>query len=319
MFTNEELLAADALKSIARDQQIKKYIQQSSDLYPLLLRAANRFVSGETREEGIKKALELSARGYMVSLEYIGENTKTIDDCVYAKNEFLALIKEAGSQLTETTVSLDLSHIGLSVDSDLAYKHIDELAREAKRLNVSIMISMEEAAKTDKILDVYKKVSEYYRNVGITIQAYLERSVTDMKELLHYPGKVRVVKGAYQETEGVTIPRSQNLNERYLHLVDLLVQANHAVSIATHDETLIREMHKRDYLSLPHVEVEMLYGIRPDLLKQLKEDHFKARVYLTYGTEWYLYLCHRLAEYPPNIYVAIADIVNPSDSDQNLY
>lgn len=37
---------------------------------------------------------------------------------------------------------------------------------------------------------------------------------------------------------------------------------------------------------------------------------YRARVYLPYGEEWYLYLCHRLAEYPPNIYQAVADAVS---------
>lgn len=64
------------------------------------------------------------------------------------------------------------------------------------------------------------------------------------------------------------------------------------------------------YLHFSHVEVEMLYGVRPDLLKGLKGKGYKTRVYLTYGQEWYLYLCHRLAEHPANLYLAVADMVN---------
>lgn len=53
------------------------------------------------------------------------------------------------------------------------------------------------------------------------------------------------------------------------------------------------------------VEIEMLYGIRTDFAKQLKEEGFPVRIYLTYGEEWFLYLCHRIAEHPPNIYDAV--------------
>lgn len=53
----------------------------------------------------------------------------------------------------------------------------------------------------------------------------------------------------------------------------------------------------------------MLDGVRSDLLSSLSENKVKAKVYVTYGSEWYLYVVHRLAEYPPNIYTFISDIV----------
>ncbi|BCJ85549.1 hypothetical protein [Effusibacillus dendaii] len=117
--SNEEMLAASALKSIARNVQIKEYIQNSTELYPLLLRAAKRFVTGETRRDGIAKALDLTKKGYFFSLEYIGENTRIAEECMRAKNEFLELMKETDTHLAGTTISLDLSHIGMSVDSGI--------------------------------------------------------------------------------------------------------------------------------------------------------------------------------------------------------
>jgi proline dehydrogenase len=60
----------------------------------LLFRAAKRFVAGETRQEGMSKALELHSKGYYVSLEYMGENTKNEEQCIQAKDEFKKLIKD---------------------------------------------------------------------------------------------------------------------------------------------------------------------------------------------------------------------------------
>lgn len=56
MMTNPEIEVIQALKSIARNEQMKSYIQQSSELYPLLLKAAKRFVTGENSQEGIEVA-----------------------------------------------------------------------------------------------------------------------------------------------------------------------------------------------------------------------------------------------------------------------
>jgi proline dehydrogenase len=325
MLSNEEIQAAIALKKIARDERIKSYIQQSPDLYPLLLRAAKRFVTGEKRQDGLAKAKQLMAKGYLVSLEHIGENTRSREDCLRAKEEFMVLIKEAGSSLLTSTISLDLSHIGLSLDPELAYQQLIQLVIEAKAYNLTIMISMEESTKTSQILDIYKRSVEHHSNIGITLQAHLNRTIQDINEIIQhhqkgrYSGKIRLVKGAYQEPTDIAISRSEKLNEKYLSLVERLVEAGCSISIATHDEAIIQEVKHRGYLNLEYVEVEMLYGIRPDLLRDLKDQQYKTRIYLTYGREWYLYVCHRLAEYPPNIYQAISDMVIPTRTDQIYY
>lgn len=216
------------------------------------------------------------------------------------------------------TVSLDLSHIGLSVDPDTAYSHLLEIAKEANLHGISLMISMEESAKTNHILDIYRKTAEQCPNVGITIQAHLYRSDNDIQKLIDYPGKIRVVKGAYQESADIAISRSKELNDRYLKLIEQLIEANHSVSIATHDEILIREMEYRQYLNRPDVEIEMLYGIRSDLLSDLKSKGYNCKVYLPYGKEWYLYLCHRIAEYPENLYRAVTDIIHSLERSTHI-
>ncbi|WP_203364648.1 proline dehydrogenase family protein [Bacillus sp. REN10] len=314
---NHEIQVAQALKSIARNQQIKSFVQQSNELYPLLLKAAKRFVAGEKKQEGIEVANDLISKGYCISLEYMGENITNLEECIKAKDEFLSLIEEMSSMSRNQTVSLDLSHIGLSVSPDIAYSHLLEIAKKAKQFGITVMISMEESLKTDAILDIYKKVTRQYSNVGITLQAHLYRSSDDFKELIDYPGKIRIVKGAYQESNEIAMSRSKELNDRYLEFVDQLIKANHPVSIATNDEILIQEIQKRQYLNHPNTEIEMLYGVRPDLLKDLKAKGYNCRAYLTYGQEWYLYLCHRIAEYPENLSHAVLDMIRPSLLERN--
>lgn len=179
------------------------------------------------------------------------------------------------------------------------------------------MIGMEESSKTDEILTIYKKATSQYDNIGITIQTHLLRSNNDIQNLVHLPGRIRIVKGAYQESSKDAIPRSNELNNRYLHFVEQLIEANHPVSVATHDETLIKEMEQRGYFRHPNLEIEMLYGIRPDLLKALKSKGYNCKIYLPYGKDWYLYLCHRIAEHPENLYRAITEIIVPALTERS--
>lgn len=308
----KEELVIQALKSAARDERLKYVVQQSSELYQLLWKAAKRYVTGEKREDVITVAREYLDDNYNISIEYIGENTTNLRECERAKDELLQVIEEMGILSLKQTVSFDLSHIGLSINAEIAYKYLEELAQKAQRYGITLMISMEESSKTSDILTLYKKIATNYTNVGITIQAHLYRTEVDLQELIQYPGKIRLVKGAFQEPVDIAMIRSEELNSRYLEYVEQLVNANHPISIATHDEMLIQEIERRQYLDKSNVEVEMLYGVRPELLNELRTKEYRCRVYLTYGSEWYLYLCHRIAEQPENLYLAVTDIINES-------
>ncbi|SUX55522.1 Prolyne dehydrogenase [Lysinibacillus sphaericus] len=76
-------------------------------------------------------------------------------------------------------------------------------------------------------------------------------------------------------------------------------------------------MEQRHYFHQSNVEIEMLYGIRPDLIRSLQRKGYNCKVYLPYGQEWYLYLCHRLAENPENLYLAVTDMLSTSLLDSN--
>ncbi|GAE28785.1 proline dehydrogenase family protein [Alkalihalobacillus hemicellulosilyticus] len=317
MFSKDALEMASAFKKLARDEEKKASVLQSDEWYSLLLKVAKRFVAGDTKEEAIQQAMELLKKGYDISLEYIGENIRDEKMSIDAKDECIACIQAIGRKARGATLSLDLSHIGLLVNRQLTLKHMRELLNEAKRYDHMIMISMEEATKTDVILDVYKELVVEYQNIGITVQAQLHRSEADIKELIHYPGKIRIVKGAYQEDEGISLPRSKELDDRYIQLVKVITNVYHPISIATHDEKLIKRLFNQGILHQKGVECEMLYGIQPNLLKELKSQGVATKVYIVYGTEWYLYLCHRIAEYPPNIYRAVTSMLDSASNRRN--
>jgi len=312
-----EQLVIQALKSAARNHQMKDRFLQSNELYPLLLKAARRYVAGEERTEAIAVAQKMITKEYQFSLEFIGENTVDLEECQNATKEFMALIEDLGNLSLKQTVSFDLSHIGLSINKEVAYNHLLQLVQQANKFDILLMISMEESLKTDDILTIYKKIAAQYDNIGITLQAHLYRTELDIEELVQYPGTIRIVKGAFQEPSTIAFERSEALNSRYLQYVDQLIKSNHAISIATHDESIIQVMEQRQYFQQTNVAIEMLYGVRPDLLQSLKGKGYNCKVYLPYGQDWYLYLCHRLAENPQNLYLALADILSTAFEDSS--
>ena len=54
---------------------------------------------------------------------------------------------------------------------------------------------------------MYRRVRQEFPNVGVCLQAYLYRTVTDLRSLIPLGGGVRLVKGAYREPPDVAMPK----------------------------------------------------------------------------------------------------------------
>ncbi len=304
--------ARTSLKRIARDERIKANVGADRRTYDLLLGAANRFIGGETLEACIPVAREINALGHAVTIDYMGESTRDANDAIQATLTFGDVTAAIATNNLDASVSLDLSHIGLAIDPDLALANAHDLAAATAEAGLELMISAEDSNRTDDILDIHRQLAKSHTHVGITLQANLHRSPDDLRRVCELPGRIRIVKCAFEEFPTVAMPRGEELDDRYLSLVTTLLKRDHAVSIATHDTGLLaRIMPLVDPADTTRaIEFEMLRGVGEDLLGRIHEAGYRTRLYLPYGVEWYLYLCHRLAEHLPNLYRAISDAVD---------
>jgi proline dehydrogenase len=128
--------------------------------------------------------------------------------------------------------------------------------------------------------------------------------------VLDRPGRIRLVKGAFLEPEAVAFPReAPELIDAYLRYAEALADSGHLISFATHDWDLIRHIDR--YLGEPKTdspwEFEALMGLGPDQLAAMAERGHPTREYIVFGTEWWLYVCNRLAEDPQRLLQAVLD------------
>lgn len=309
---NREIEVAEALKQIALDEQIKAYVLQHPPLYHALLQAALRFIGGETLAQCVETAKSLNQQEFAVTIDYMGESTRDAEMAAQATQEFLQVMQAIADHNLNSSVSLDLSHIGMVIDPELGYQNACLLAKAAQEAGLEIMISMEGSDRTDLILEIHQRLCETFDQVGITLQAYLHRTAADLESVLQRPGKIRLVKGAYAAPPDLAKPRGAELDESYRQLMERLLTSGHSCSIATHDPALLEYAHQfmqKPEIAHDSIEFEMLKGVTPERLATMQSDGYRTRVYLPYGQEWHLYLCNRLAEHPPNLYQAIADAV----------
>jgi proline dehydrogenase len=330
--------AAAALRRLARRDDLKAAVLATPGLYAILRQAALRYVAGETRDDALAKARVLASlhghdRGHRATIDFMGEDTRELTAARAATDEFLALVDALGpsqqaSPLAHTSVSLDLSHIGLAVDGggvkgeQVASEHLEAIVAAAARVGREVVISMEASDRTDAILAVHDRLATRHVNLGITVQAALHRTPSDLDRLLAraHGGRIRLVKGAYLEPVERAVPRGDALDARYLQLAQRLLEAardGQRVSLATHHDTLLMALRDTVHVmggpsgfAADALQFEMLQGVTPTWLDDMAAAGFATRVYLVYGREWYLYLCHRLAEHPPSLFGALVDAVD---------
>jgi proline dehydrogenase len=189
-------------------------------------------------------------------------------------------------------LSLDLSHLALDVDPAGA---ADLVARIAEALPAGrvLQIGAEDIARTDKILQCFLEVAGrgLSDRLGATVQANLLRSPGDIDTLTAAGVHVRLVKGAYVEATGAH-PYGEPTDIAFLRLAHRLAGSDARWSLATHDGRL------REAVQLAHgpVSVEQLYGVRPEVLDDLRARDIHTRVYIPYGPDWFRYWLRRVAE-----------------------
>ncbi|WP_305810508.1 proline dehydrogenase family protein [Photobacterium leiognathi] len=298
------------LKNIARNESLINIFNQDPMAYEALLKPAKRYIV-EHGSEAIELAASYEDKGYTMSLEFMGgEDSKTREICERNTLEFVQLASRCGRLTSGTNLCLDLSTIGLVLDRDYALENLERICCAAQETQCNVIISMEEFHKVDDILFVYYAVSEKYDNLGITLQAYLHRTKGDLIDPRLARGIVRLVKGVYSTSKYIAIQKKEKIQEKYLEYLAQLTKQNIPVLIASSDEVLIEAILDDEQLSKAPITFEMLHGVRPELLKKIKEQGHQTRVYLCYGKEWYTHFFNRLSEKPENVIQAIADLQN---------
>jgi proline dehydrogenase len=278
---------------------------------------ASRFVAGETIEEAVKAAQELSGRGITASLDFLGESVTMESEAVAARDQYLEMLDRLAAAGQQVNVSVKLTQMGLDISEDLCYANMERILDKAAALRGFVRLDMESSEYTQKTLDFFtQRLYQKYRDhCGVVIQSALRRSEGDLADLIALRARVRLCKGAYLEPPDVAFPEKKDVDKNYLLLLERLLLKGNYPGIATHDEAIIR--HARQFAQTQGIEPEryefqMLYGIRRDLQVGLRQAGYNMRVYIPFGTQWYPYLMRRLAERPANIGFILGNLVRES-------
>ena len=268
---------------------------------------SKRYIAGENLDDALRVAREFNLRGIEVTLDVLGEFQTKKEKIEYYKSTYLETITESVRAGIKTTFSLKPTMFGLLINKDLCFSHIHDIVRTASQNGSIIRIDMEDTTCTSKELDLFESLyREFPENVGIVLQAYLKRTLDDLKDLSRLnngsvPVNIRLCKGIYIEPESISYKSKSEINDHFIEDLEYMLANRFYAAIATHDHLLIDASYrliKQFNVSHDMVEFQMLYGVTPELRDSIVKKDYRMRIYVPFGKDWFNYSTRRLKENP---------------------
>jgi len=265
-------------------------------------KVSSRYIAGAALDEALAKVKTLNAGGLVATLDVLGELVNTEAEARRAGEEYREVLRAIHAAGVDSNVSVKLTQLGLKVDKELCLEVVGSVVEEAVTLGNFVRIDMEDSTCTDDTLEIHNRLHERHPDsVGCVIQAYLKRSLDDVRDLVSRKANVRLCKGIYVEPRAIAYKKHDEINENFKRLLRELLEGGSYVGIATHDEELVEAAYGLiDELGLTpdRYEFQMLLGVTEALRGRILERGHRLRVYVPYGSDWYAYSMRRLKENP---------------------
>jgi len=268
----------------------------------LAYRIAKNWVAGKSVEDALREAKLANMKGFSVVLNYLGEEIESVEEVQSSVEEYGHLLKTVHAARIDGCVSVKLTQLGLNIDRNYCRKNLQEIVDRASSLDLFVWIDMESSKFTQDTIDIYTSIFSESKNVGICIQSYLKRSERDLENIVKVGGKVRLVKGAYNEAASIAFKSKKEINENYLKLMEYLFRDSASLfSIATHDDRLVCKAVEMNEKYDRTLEFGMLKGIRDKLKLELVRKGCRVTEYIPYGENWLPFSIRRIREKPSNV------------------
>ncbi|WP_178915236.1 proline dehydrogenase family protein [Natronomonas gomsonensis] len=271
---------------------------------------ASNFVAGEDAATAIDHIRDCNADGVAGILNLLGEHYETRADADADTRAYVDLIHDIDEAGVDACVSVKPSQIGLDVGEEAFRENLATIVDAGQQRDCFVWIDMEDHTTTDVTLDAFEHhARETDGDVGVCVQANLKRTREDLQRLAELPGKVRLVKGAYDEPKEIAHKGGEAVDAAYRDCIEFAFREfDDGVAVGSHDPAMLEyaaEMH--DEYGTPY-EVQMLMGVRESAQRDLAGD-VPVYQYVPYGNKWFSYFYRRIRERKSNALFALRAIV----------
>ena len=285
---------------------------------------ARDFVAGETPEAALDHVAGLNDRSVAGILNLLGEHYTERAPADADADAYVDLVTAIADRGLDACVSVKPSQIGLDVGENVFAANLARIVEAADGTETAppaatgdgtfVWIDMEDHETTDVTLDAFERHAVATDgNVGVCVQANLRRTREDLERLAALPGKVRLVKGAYDEPAAVAYTEKARVDEAYRDDLAFMFEAfDDGIAVGSHDPAMIEHAAELYAEHGTPYEVQMLTGVRESEQYALAGDpDVDAAVYqyIPYGSKWFSYFYRRIRERKSNALFALRAIV----------
>jgi len=265
-------------------------------------RVASRYIAGETMTSAIDLARELRSRGFLTTLDMLGEDVSSLDQARGAAASYVELIEAMAAAGVERNVSIKPTQLGLRLDSSRAFEQLRPVLEAAADHDTFVRLDMEDSSVTDLTIDLYRRARRIWPRVGTVLQARLRRTLDDARSLAAEGANLRLCKGIYLEPRAIAFTRRREIRRSFMECARVLLGGTAYPALATHDPWLIERLEveiTQQPVSAGGFEFQALLGVpmRTTHARLLAAGH-KVRLYVPFGDQWYAYSVRRLKENP---------------------
>ena len=268
---------------------------------PVVYLFAKKYIAGITLDDAVEATKDLNAKGIMATMDVLGESITSKEEATAAQKECLETLDAIKEHNLNANLSVKPTQMGLMLDEQFAFEMFDEIIGKAEAMNNFVRIDMEDSPTTDRTINLFKRMKEKYKGVGIVVQSYLKRTMDDVIELNKNGTNYRLCKGIYVEPAEIAYKERQKVRDNFLDVLKRMFEDGNYVGIATHDDYLVEGAYKLiKKMNMPkdRYEFQMLYGVKENLRDRINRDGHRIRIYVPYGEQWYAYSVRRLQENP---------------------
>jgi proline dehydrogenase len=261
---------------------------------------SSRYIAGSTLDDAVEVVRTLNGEGKLATVDVLGEEITRESEARAIAQAYCDAFTAIERDQLDSNVSIKLTALGLDLSYELCRENLETVLAEAVRYGNFVRIDMEDSATTSDTLRLYRELRESgFDNVGVVLQAYLHRTLDDVRELADLKPNVRLCKGIYVEPPTIAFTGYEDVRANYVRALDALLEAGAYVGIATHDEWLIGQALERvEDMDTSDYEFQMLLGVRERRASELVAAGHRLRVYVPFGEHWYQYSLRRLQENP---------------------
>ena len=269
---------------------------------PLVHMLAQRYIAGPTLADACRVVKKVNGQGKLATIDVLGEEITRADEARAIAGAYRDVFQTIEREGLDSNVSVKLTGLGLKLDYELCRENLESVLGEAARRNNIVRIDMEDSSTTNETLRLYRELRESgHDNLGIVLQAYLRRTLDDIRSLADLRPSVRICKGIYVEPPELAYQGYEEVRANFLRALEALLDAGCYVGIATHDEWLVSETRRivaRRGLGPDEYQFQMLLGVAEQLGQRLVREGHRLRIYVPFGEHWYAYSLRRLQENP---------------------